>query len=118
MYMEINTKLWEKVPTSNILCSFSLINGLVACMFTFLFWFRKHSGHIFCCYFLEKCGNQVDRRVRHLPVYVLMLLLSFPFQAQFLSVILSSFFSSFSTSIFFPYVDSKTGSARVPKSFI
>lgn len=98
MHMIINTKLWKAVPTSHIQCSFPLFNVLVACVFTFLFWFRKYSGHIFCCYFLKKYGNQVGRLV-HPIMYVLVLLLFF--LALPPSVFLSIFLF-FSALIFFP----------------
>lgn len=112
--MIINIKLWEAVPTtSHILCNFSLINVLVVCVFTFLFWFRKYSGHIFRCYFLKKYRNQVGRLV-HLIMYILVSLL---FSLALPPSVFLSMFLFFSALIFFsPYVGSQTGCAGVPKS--
>lgn len=110
------------MPTSNTLCYFSLISVLVALAFTFLVWFRKHNGHIFSCYILKKYGNQVGRLVRDLTMYILVLLLSLcPPHSVFLCFALSSysfFFLSVSPLIFFSMFASKTGSVRVPKSWV
>lgn len=68
----INAKLGKPCLlkyTVNILF-FSLIIVLMAYVFAFLVWFRKHSGHIMCCYFLKKCGNQVGRLVRDLCAFL------------------------------------------------
>lgn len=126
MHIIVNTKLGKlclfKYSVDILL--FSLINVLVASVFTFLAWFRKHSGHIFSCCFLKRCGDQVGRLVRDLTVhsYVVTFLSFALLSSVFLSLLCLSFFFSFFSldflSFFFFYVASKTRSARVPKSFI
>lgn len=97
---------------------FSLIIVLMACVFTFLVWFKTHSGHIICCYFLKRFGDQVGRLVRDLCTF---LCCSFALRPSvFLSLLCLFFPPHFSLVFwffgFFFNVTSTTGSARVPKS--
>lgn len=104
------------MPTSNTLCCFSLFNVLVAFVFTLLVWLRKHSGHIFCCYFLKKYGNQVGRLVRNLTMYLLVLFsLLCPPPTIFLYLLcLPILFFCFFLDFFFSTFASKTGSIPKP----